>query len=179
MSGTNLGPVKQIGYLVEDIDAAVNAWMDHMGVGPWFVIKNIRLDCVYKGEPAQPLIDIALAYNGDVQIELIQQKNDAPSPYRKFFEEKRMGVHHLAHLCDNINEDVDRAVAQGLEVVCDINMFDGSRYVYAQNPALGNEVFVEFIENTDMMKEMFTSGIETAKNWDGNRDITVMDLAQS
>ena len=178
MTASNFGPVKQLGYLVEDIETAVSAWMEHAGVGPWLVIKNITLDCIYRGEKTAPLIDIALAYNGDIQIELIQQKNAQASPYRKYFEEKRFGIHHTAHLCNNINADVDRAVEQGLGIVCDIKMFDGSRYVYLQNPALGNEVFVEFIENTSMMKEMFRSGIENAANWDGKREFTVMDLAK-
>ena len=177
MNTKDFGPVKQLGYLVEDIEASVNAWMDHLNVGPWMIIKNVTLDCTFKGEPSAPLIDIALAYSGDVQVELIQQKNDAQSPYRKYFDEKRMGLHHTAYLCDDINKDVDQAVDQGLDVVCDINMFDGSRYVYAQNAALGEDIYIEFLENTDIMKEMFKSGIENAANWDGNRDIVVMDLA--
>lgn len=177
MNERSFGPVKQIGYLVENVEQSIKAWMKHAGVGPWLIIKNIPLDCQYKGEVSQPLIDIGIAYSGDVQIELIQQKNEEPSPYLKYFEEKRFGQHHTAFLSDDINADIERAVSQGLEVVCDIKMFDGSRYVYMQSPLLGDDVFLEFIENTDMMQAMFKSGIEKARSWNGEEDISVMDLA--
>lgn len=173
----NFGPIKQLGYLVENIDQAVAAWMDHQGVGPWMIIKNVPLKCTYRGEPSSPLVDIALAYRGDVQIELIQQTNDAPSPYRYYFNNQQFGLHHTAYLCEEIDTDISNAVANGHEIVCDINMPDGSRYVYTQIPALGEHVFVEFLEATDIMKQMFRDGIEAAKQWQGDRNTTVIDYA--
>ncbi|MGI9283861.1 MAG: VOC family protein [Pseudomonadales bacterium] len=178
MNPDNFGPIKQIGYLVDDLDASVNAWMVHTGLGPWLQIKNIPLTCVYKGEPSVPMIDIGLAYRGDVQIELIRQTNDAPSPYRQYFIDGRMGLHHIAHLSDNVDADIEKAEAMGLDAVCDIKMPTGGRYAYLQNAALGEAVLIELIDNNQMNQDLFKSGIEAAVNWDGAREITVIDFAE-
>ena len=181
MTTTNLsnqfGPIRQLGYLVKDIDAAVQAWMQHQGVGPWMIIKNVPLNCTYKGEKTQPMIDIALAYQGDMQIELIQQTNDQPSPYLYYFKQQIYGLHHTAYLCDDVDSAVNTAESYGHEVICDIRMSDGGRYVYTQIEALGENIFVEFLSATDRMKGMFTEGIKAAKAWTGNTDVTVIDMA--
>lgn len=173
------GPIKQLGYLVEDIDSAVNAWMEQLGVGPWTVMKNVTLEANYLGEKTTTVMDVALAYDaeGDKQIELIQQTNDAPSPYIAFFREKRFGMHHIAYFVDDISQAEQDALKQGLELIFDIRQPDGSRYLYFQHPGLGNEVFIEFIENTEMMQGMYQAGIDATRSWDGNLDVTTIDLA--
>ncbi|AXQ28736.1 VOC family protein [Solimonas sp. K1W22B-7] len=169
------GDVRQLGYVVADLDAAVQAWSAQLGVGPWTFIRNIPLHCVYLGQPSTPLIDIALSYRGQMQVELIQQRNDAASPYRA--EAGRQGLHHSAFLCEHIEEDVRRAEVQGLQVVCDIRMPAGGRYVYLQSPQLGENVYIEFLEVTEQMREMFAGGIAACAAWDGQGGNVVIDFA--
>lgn len=171
------GPIKQLGYLVADIHKAVNAWMQHQGVGPWTIIKNVPLKCRYLNEPSTPIIHLALSYIDEVQIELIQQINQSPSPYLSYINEQRYGLHHSAYLTDNIDQDVELAVESGHKIICDINMPDGGRYVYTQIPELGTDVFIEFLAATPRMLQMFTHGIAAAKGWQGEQDITVIDFA--
>ena len=174
----NFGPVRQLGYLVSDLEDSVATWQNTLGVGPWTLIKNVPLKCEYMGQPSEPLIDIALAYQGDMQIELIQQTNEAPSPYLSFFQEKRFGLHHTAYLCDDINGSVAAATQQGHEIVCDIKMPDGARYVYTQVPGLGKDIFIEFLQATPIMKQMFSDGIAAAKTYDGSQANALIDFAQ-
>jgi methylmalonyl-CoA/ethylmalonyl-CoA epimerase len=95
-----IGPVMQIAFVPEDFDAAITYWTEVMGVGPFFLIENIHLpDSRYLGEPNHCIFSIALAYWGDVQIELIRQENDAPSIYRGA---KGQGMHHVCVLTDDI-----------------------------------------------------------------------------
>ena len=55
-------------------------------------------DFRYRGEPSPLEVSIALANSGALQIELIQQRNDAPSMYRDFLSrESRGGLHHVAY----------------------------------------------------------------------------------
>jgi len=51
-------------------------------------------------------------------------------------------------------------------LVCDINMPDGARYAYMQSDALGEGVYLEFLQATVMMKTMFRRGIAASKAWD-------------
>lgn len=177
MAPGSFGPVKQLGYVVEDLDAAVAAWTRQLGVGPWLFIRNIPLQCVYRGQPTQPLIDIALSYRGEVQVELIQQRNAAASPYREALDAGRNGLHHTAFLCERIEDDLARAAACGLKVVCDIQMPSG-RYIYLQSAELGDQVYIELLEANAQMLGMFTQGVAASAAWDGKGENTVIDFAQ-
>lgn len=151
--------------------------MEHQGVGPWTIIKNVPLSCSYLGKPSEPVIDLALGYLGDVQIELIQQINKAPSPYLDYMQREQFGLHHTAYLSHHIERDIELAEANGHKVVCDINMPDGGRYVYTQIPALGKDVYIEFLAASPRMEAMFTQGIEAAKHWQGEPAVSVIDFA--
>lgn len=169
-----LGPVRQLGHVVEDIRGSIEAWQAD-GVGPWLWMRNVRLKCRYKGKPSRPLIDVALSYRGDMQIELIQQHNDDPSPYRQTRDSGAFGLHHQAFLCDNIHQSVQQAELQGLQILCDIRMF-GSRYVYLQPRPDEDAGFIELLPASWMMKALFRCGIAASERWQGQGEPTMVDL---
>ena len=80
------GELRQVAYVVHDIERAMAYWSRAMGVGPWFYNEHVGVtEFSYYGKPsALPDLSIALANSGGVQVELIQQRNDAPSLYRDF-----------------------------------------------------------------------------------------------
>jgi len=173
----SLGHVRQLGYVVEDLERAVAAWTANLGVGPWTLIRNIPLQSIYRGTQTQPLIDIALSYRGELQIELIQQKNAAPSPYRPFIERGEYGLHHTAFLIERIDAAVEALQQAQLTIECDIRMPSGGRYEYFASPVPGERTFIELLEATPTMKQMFEQGMAAAANWDGRGAPTVIDLA--
>ncbi|HZP10905.1 MAG TPA: VOC family protein [Nevskiaceae bacterium] len=170
------GAVRQLGYVVESLDAAVEAWMRGMRVGPWTIMRNVPLHAVYEGKPSVPVIDLALSYRGDVQIELIQQTNDAPSPYRDPIARKQFGLHHIAFLSDEINDAVKRGEDAGLKLVFDINM-NGGRYVYFASPVPGERTFIEVLQATPQIRQMFEIGVPAARGWNGSGKPVVIDFA--
>src|SRR3954464_3653585 len=42
------GPVRQVGYVVDDLDRAIAGWLE-LGVGPWFVMRGLALQADYRG----------------------------------------------------------------------------------------------------------------------------------
>lgn len=170
-------PVRQLGFVVENLDAGIAAWSARLGLGPWTVFRNIDLQCTFRGAPSRPLIDIALAYQGEMQIELIQQRNDASSPYLPFVKAGQFGLHHHAVLCERIDADVDRLQKAGMSLACDIRMPSG-RYVYLDSPTPGDRTFLELIEATPTMLDMWRAGISASAAWDGKSAPTVIDFAQ-
>lgn len=158
------GPVRQMGHVVDDIDAWMPALSLNQRLGPWMVMRNVTLPCTYRGEQSRPKIHVALTYRGDMQIELIQPLNDAPSPYREVTLSGDYGLHHTAHLVPDIRAAVQHAGEKGLEVVCDIRMM-GSRYVYLQNP--GGGPYIELLPASLMMRGMYRQGTAAAKRWRG------------
>ncbi|GAA4120671.1 VOC family protein [Nocardioides fonticola] len=90
------GGVRQNGYVVDDLDDAVARWVS-LGAGPFFVIRHLPLShFLHLGRESDPDLSIALGNLGDLQIELIQQHNAAPSPYRHFLDERGPGLQHVS-----------------------------------------------------------------------------------
>ncbi|GEM_PF-487846 len=169
------GPVRQMGHVVSDIEACMATLSREQRLGPWLLMRNVHLPCSYRGEKSEPVIHVALTYHGDMQIELIQQVNDASSPYFEVTRAGDFGLHHTAHLCRDIDRDTERALAQGFELVCDIRMM-GARYVYLQSAAADKVDYVELLPDNLLMRSMFRQGMAACRRWKGNAGPIIVDL---
>lgn len=172
MGQVALGMIDQIGYVVDDLDAAVSRWTQRTGLGPWTVYRNSRLEGSYRGAPTAVTIDVALAYQGGIQIELIDVRSDTPSPYAQ--EGRRLtGVHHIAWVVDDLDGAVAAAEARGL-VVTFAAANAAVRVAYLESP--GEEgVRYEFIEGAGM-RQMIAVGVAASAQWDGSNPVTEIDL---
>lgn len=86
------------------------------------------------------------------------------------------GLHHTAFLSDAIDDDIERANTLGLELVCDIPMPDGARYAYLQSAELGEDIYIELLEATVMMKTLFKQGMGAAERWRDDTGPTELDM---
>src|SRR5215831_1703046 len=92
--------IKQVAYVVDDLDAAIAHWVKVVGAGPFFRLDHARAaDVRYRGVPIEGDVSLALGNSGDVQIELIAPHGDGPTIYR----ELPRGVHHLAMFADDFD----------------------------------------------------------------------------
>ena len=108
------GEIRQNGYVVRDLAAALRHWTTVLGVGPFFYFEHVKIDDFrYRGQPSSPALSIALANSGALQIELIQQHNDAPSMYRDFLQAGREGLQHVAYWTETMDADLERLAALG------------------------------------------------------------------
>ena len=56
-----LGPVRQVGYIVADVEASARAWVDRLGVGPWRIQHGVTFDeCTYDGRSIDIEVSIAI-----------------------------------------------------------------------------------------------------------------------
>lgn len=162
------GRIVQIGYLVADLDAAAARRIDASGLGPWILFRNTVLNGHYRGEPTTVIMDVALAYQGDLQIELIQVRSDTPSPYAGL-----LGLHHVASLVDDLDVAVGEARERGLDPVF-VAGNDAVRVAYLETGEPG--ILHELIEGRDMAA-MIADGIAAAASWDGSSTpITIIDF---
>lgn len=108
------GAVAQNGYVVRDIDAALDHWINVLGVGPWFYFERVAIDHFrHRGTDSDLEMKVALANSGDLQVELIQQTNEAPSMYREFLGAGREGLQHVAYWTKDYQTLYDRTLARG------------------------------------------------------------------
>ncbi|MDI6028522.1 VOC family protein [Corticibacterium sp. UT-5YL-CI-8] len=114
-----LGPATQLGFVVRNLDAAVNHWTGVLGFGPFLHFDKGTgrppAPSLYRGEEVVVETRLAFGYVGDVQVELIEQVNDAPSPYRDFLAAGREGLQHLGYWVPDFQEACRRVEAGGYE----------------------------------------------------------------
>lgn len=179
MLGQGFGKMVQVAYLVEDIDAAMAHWLQIAGLGPWTCIRRIRLDSIFEKKEIELVIHEALAYMGDLQIQLVQSLNPPgdSTPYRAWLDQGRFGVHHVAFFSEDIEADITRAEAQGFERTCEMRSADGHRYFYCRSKAMP-EVWIELLEVYPLLTQIFEEGIATAASWDGRDPIRNIEYAE-
>src|SRR6185503_5307847 len=81
--------------VVRDCEDAMQRW-GKMGVGPFFTMRFTVDDFIYLGSPVPaPEVTLCFAHSGPLQIELIQQHNDAPSCWKEFLVTGSEGAQHV------------------------------------------------------------------------------------
>ena len=110
----NFGPIRQLGYVVRDIEQAMQHWSQTLGIGPWFYSERFAFDkFLYGGEGFDGIeLSVAMTNSGDMQIELIEQRCQTPSMYLDFLANSGEGLQHIAFWPD----DYEAAYRQALEV---------------------------------------------------------------
>jgi len=126
------GPAMQNGYVVENLDAALEYWTNVLGVGPFFKSEHINLEYYeFNGKACDIDFSVALSYWGDLQIELIEQHNDTPTPYVDFLKRHGPGLHHVA--CQNgkpLDENLKYLASLGHTPTTVGKVRNGGRFVY-------------------------------------------------
>jgi methylmalonyl-CoA/ethylmalonyl-CoA epimerase len=109
----------QIGIVVPDLDAAIRAYEDGYGIGPWSVFEvgpESGEDVRFHGRPAEYRCRAATAMVGQVMWELIEPL-DETSLFARFLAEKGGGVHHVAVSTPDYDEAVAAGTATGKPLV--------------------------------------------------------------
>lgn len=167
------GPVRQIGYVVKDIERAMSHWAA-MGVGPWFYREEvITTEFRYYGKPsALPRLSIALANSGDLQLELIQQNDDSPTLYLDSLRQAGEGAQHVAYwTMDRFDDHVGALLAQGyVEGHAGRMGANRGRFAYFVRPDFPSAV-IELSESTGGKAEYFEEVRQAALDWNGELPI--------
>ncbi|KUI16475.1 glyoxalase [Mycobacterium sp. GA-1285] len=169
------GPIRQIGYVVTDIDRAIASWLE-IGVGPWFVMRNLTLTARYRGEPCEITQSLALSNSGDMQIEVIQQHSEAPSVFKEFLDAHGEGFHQFAYWATDFDATMRAVETAGWPVVWSGGEDVGTRFAYVEPPAGAAHVaqIVEIMELTEITSGMAAFVREAAANWDGSDPVRVL-----
>ena len=162
--------IRQLAYVVRDLEAALKYWTEVLAAGPFFIFEHCPLsNQLYRGNPANVDVTLALGNSGALQIELIYQHNDAPSVYKEFLDTSHEGVHHFGLMPSDYRTACAEYNARGHEAafVCDIA---GAELTYFDTVnTIGH--FVELWERKSIFIDLFDLVEDAAKNWDGKDPI--------
>jgi hypothetical protein len=166
------GPIRQNGYVVRDIEAAMRHWTQVLGVGPFSYLPHRRPeDFVYRGRPSSPECSIAIAFAGDLQIELIQVHSDTPNLWQDFLDAGREGLQHVSAWTDDFDAAFERITAAGHRCAQQGTIGGGIRFAYFDTEAHPGTVF----ELSNLDAEPYRSAMaalrEAARSWDGSEPV--------
>lgn len=161
------GPVMQIAYVVDDLEAAIEHWTTVVGVGPFLVLDVLQFsNGHYLGQPQDLQMTAAMAFSAGLQIELIQQHDDAPS----IFTQRRSsasGVHHLAALTEDLDASLAYIQDRGGLLLQGAEIPGGGRVAYVE--VGGDAGILELAELTPATLGMFELIRNAAEHWDGRQ----------
>lgn len=167
------GSVCQNGYVVRDIEAAMDHWINVMGVGPWFYIEDVKTDWFkHRGVPSDVKMSIALANSGDLQIELIQQRNNAPSLYKEFLDAGHEGLQHVAYWTHDYKDLYDKALSLGYTVGHEGSIGgEQGGFAYFDTQAHPGTI-IEISDISGAKGQSFAQIRQASQDWDGSNPIT-------
>ena len=157
----------QLCWVVPDLDVAMASWTKTTGVGPFFRAHVTSYDNpMYRGKPTiPPPFEAALAQAGDIQIELVCQKDDTPSVFRDVVPLGQSGFHHTCLYSDSYDRDVGFYEKAGFKVIFS-GLMMGYRVCWIDTtPALG--FMVEILTKNPTADAVFETIRSGGHNWDG------------
>jgi NADPH:quinone reductase-like Zn-dependent oxidoreductase len=158
MPASWLGPIKQISYCTDDVDALASFWEKQVGIGPFSVFRGLTLGMTYEGKQIGVPVNVAICLHGGQLIELMQPLGDGPSPFHDNLNRPIIGLQRLASTTTNIVADTEAAVARGMDLFGHGQDATGQRFSYFRSPA-GPGIILELLEETPGFRD-FVSGIE-------------------
>jgi methylmalonyl-CoA/ethylmalonyl-CoA epimerase len=142
-------PFKQCALIVRDLDEAVRRWTSELGIGPWtaYRLGPPRLEEMrYGGDAVQFSFRHALAWQGELQFELIQPLA-GPSIFADHLEAHGEGQHHIGKYVPDHALAVAEVLAAGFVPLQSARGFgaegDGA-FAYFRHPSTA--VIIELIE---------------------------------
>jgi hypothetical protein len=166
------GAIRQNGYVVRDLHAAMHHWTTVLHVGPFFHLPHVAAEeFVYRGVPCAPDISIALAFSGELQIELIEQHDDAPSLYKDFLAAGREGLQHVSAWTPDYEGALARLRAAGQRVAQHGMLLGGLRFAYFDTELHPGTVFEISNATAEPFNTMLEAMREAARTWDGREPI--------
>ncbi|NKC01090.1 MAG: hypothetical protein GKR90_21705 [Pseudomonadales bacterium] len=163
------GPVIQQGYVVPDVEVAMQHWLAR-GVGPFVFVDISEFPGMYDEQPILAKMQAGFAYSGDQQIEVITPSPDHPSIYQDFLNEcPQGGLQHLAYWVDNIDEKLTELSAK--EIHYKVWQRYGAPPDYNAHAYLDlvdhPGTMIQLMARSDFYDLLFGLLYEAAQSWDG------------
>lgn len=171
------GSVRQLGIIVRDLNTEVQNWVN-LGIGPWALISEVRFENFrYRGRPAPgPLVSIAVAYSGPLQVEIIQQHDKVSSAYTEYLALSPGGIQHIANFATSEADYDNKRQAmldQGLVVVHEGNVEGyAQRFAYCSTPGRTSYPLFEIGESDlPALRPMWKKLQQLSESWDGRNPL--------
>ena len=114
--------------------------------------KILKIDKIDIEEVPTERVKVAILKLEDTRIELMEPTAD-DSPIKKFLTDRGEGIHHVAITADDIDNDVEKAIANGTRMIGNIRTGSYGRKITFIHPKSMNGVLTEFCQAPPGNKE--------------------------
>ncbi len=153
------GPITQICWVSDDIEASERLLGEQFGVGEWTRLPDIEFGAettTLRGEPVRFVVHVSLAYAGDLQLELIQPV-EGPTIHAEFLAAHGPGLHHVCFEVEDVEAACAAAQSAGVPVLMRGSMMGGEiEFAYLDGSA-GGAPYIELARIGPAMREFYDS----------------------
>lgn len=107
--------------------------------------KILKIDKIDIEDVPTERVKVAILRLEDTRIELMEPTAD-DSPIKKFLTDRGEGIHHIAITADDIENDVERAIASGTRMIGNIRTGSYGRKITFIHPKSMHGVLTEFCQ---------------------------------
>jgi len=171
-AGARIGTVLQAAYVVADIRKAIAFYQQRMGAGPFFVLDHVKSPSrIYRGKSFPAEASVAMAFAGNLNIELMQVHDDAPSVLREGIERYGYGFHHFGVPYDDMEAALKTYLDEGYVEVTRNRVPTGGEVIFLDPPHPAHPGYIELLPVNPGMEETFGRFWRAAQDWDGKDPI--------
>jgi len=156
----------QLGYIVEDVHAAMEKFTRNLNAGPWFLMEGVTIQHEYRRKPNDFHGNLACGNTGHMMIELIQQLDDTPSVFTEIIKTRGYGLHHLAIGVSDFEQQLELYKRLNYEVALYTKSGMNHRVAYMDSKGKFPH-FLELIEMNVPMEAVFAGVYRASIGWDG------------
>ena len=140
-----LPPIDQVGYVVRDLDAALETFGPIFG--PFVTMESPLQGTKYRGRSSDVTLWLAFGHSGPVEIELIEWVS-GDSPHKEALDAGAEGVHHVRFKVEDLATHRARLEEQGFAVVWSHAFPDADiEWAYLEGPAEQGGLLIELYQN--------------------------------
>jgi hypothetical protein len=167
-------PAVQIAYFVSDIREAAARMNTTFGAGPFHIIERIQLaKGEHRGRDCPFVHSSAYGQWGNVMMELVQQDEEGPSPFRDMYGPGEQGLHHVATFVDDVGAAIAAYAEHGLPLAARAETLTGTEFAFIDATAtLGH--MIEIYVPDKGLRGFYDFVRQSAHEWDGADPIRLL-----
>jgi catechol 2,3-dioxygenase-like lactoylglutathione lyase family enzyme len=158
----------QLAYFVTDIRVSARRAAEVFGAGPFYVIDRIELEWgEHRGARCDFVHSSAYGQFGDLMMELVQQDEEGPSPFRDLYAPGEEGLHHIAAFVPSVQDAIDAYHQRGCPLATRaVTKNGGAEFAFIDaTPQTGH--MIEIYERSEALAGFYAFVREASRDWDG------------
>jgi catechol 2,3-dioxygenase-like lactoylglutathione lyase family enzyme len=163
----NVPPLHHVGYVVDDLPAAVDWAVSALGAGPFFLIEHVPFDTLtFEGQPAAYDHSSAFGQWGPVKLELTVVHRATPTGLADALGGAPGRVGHVAWLASDLDAESARLSAAGVPAFHEGRSGPVRAIWHDARATLGHHI--EILQDCPEIQGFYELIRSSADGWDGS-----------